>query len=249
MAMISLLLLVGLQTRGPQTFEVNGLKREALVVAPASKEPAPLVFVFHGHGGNMRQSRRSFRIDRLWPEAIVVYPQGLPTKGMTDPEGRKNGWQKQKGEYEDRDLAFFDAMLAKLKKEHKIDAKRIYATGHSNGGRFTCLLWAQRHDIFAAVAPSGSPATGLIRDLKPLSAFFVAGERDQLVPIASQRFSIDAIRPILKTDAAKARTDGLVRIESGPNGIELGTYIYPGTHTYPHGAAVKTVEFFKRHRK
>ena len=247
--MIGLLLLIGFQTPEFQNFDVNGLKRGAIVVAPDSKKAAPLVFVFHGHGGNMLQAKRSFGIDKLWPEAIVVYPQGLPTKGRTDPEGKKNGWQQQKGEYDDRDLAFFDVMLATLNKEHKIDRKRVYVTGHSNGGRFTYLLWAQRGDTFAAVAPSGSPATGLIRDLKPLSAFFIAGENDQLVSFASQRFSINAIRPILKTDESKAKTNGLVHIEPGPGGIELGTYFYPGTHTYPQEAAVKTVEFFKRHHK
>ena len=45
-------------------------------------------------------------------------------------------------------------MLARLKTDYKVDDKRIYSTGHSNGGGFTYLLWAARGDVFAAFAPS-----------------------------------------------------------------------------------------------
>jgi polyhydroxybutyrate depolymerase len=130
----------------PRHWDVDGVRREALVVTPADGEDlAPVVFVFHGHGGTARQAARSFDLHTHWPEAIVVYPQGLPTPGrLTDPEGKRNGWQHAAGEQEDRDLKFFDAMLASLKSEHNIDESRIYCTGHSNGGGFTYLLWAAR---------------------------------------------------------------------------------------------------------
>lgn len=32
-------------------------------------------------------------IQTLWPEAIVVYPQGLNSPGPVDPPGNKPGWQ------------------------------------------------------------------------------------------------------------------------------------------------------------
>src|SRR4051794_33539337 len=64
-----------------KSWTVDGVEREALLAAPAStkQSPAPLVFVWHGHGGTMRNSARSFHIHTLWPEAVVVYPQGLNT--------------------------------------------------------------------------------------------------------------------------------------------------------------------------
>ncbi|MBN2161506.1 MAG: hypothetical protein JXR25_02185 [Pontiellaceae bacterium] len=62
-------------------WEIDGVKREALVWMPASSEVLPpLVFVFHGHGGSMRNGARSFRIHEIWPEAIVVYMQALVSK-------------------------------------------------------------------------------------------------------------------------------------------------------------------------
>ena len=126
-------------------WKVDGVAREALVYAPATAktDPSPVVFAFHGHGGTMKYAANKFAYHKHWPEAIVVYMQGLNTPGaLTDPEGKLPGWQKTFGDQGDRDLKFFDAVLATLKKDYKVDEKRIYATGHSNGGGFTYLLWA-----------------------------------------------------------------------------------------------------------
>ncbi len=247
----ALTLLIALQTPLPTTLNVDGVPRQAIFVPArnATSAGAPLVFVFHGHGGNMRYAYRKFDIHDLWPEAVVVYPEGLPTKGMTDPEGKKNGWQQNAGDEIDRDLRFFDRLLDYTKTHYKIDNRRIYAMGHSNGGRFTYLLWAERGGIFAAFSPAASPATRLVPKLTAKPAFIIAGEQDAIVPFASQEFSIRRVRQILGTDASKATKSGYASYELGAKGIELGTYIYPGGHNYPDEAAKLTVDFFKRHSK
>src|SRR5262245_54493239 len=94
---------------------IGDTAREALLHVPATANAtqAPIVFVFHGHGGNMRNAARSFHIHTLWPDAIVVYPQGLNTPGrLTDPEGKLPGWQPNVGDQGDRDVKFFEAVLA-----------------------------------------------------------------------------------------------------------------------------------------
>ena len=142
-------------------FTVEGVARTARIYVPSSAKAGstPVVFVFHGHGGNARQVAHGFAIERYWPEAIVVYMQGLNTPGLlTDPQGKLPGWQKAVGSEGDRDLKFFDAVLARIKQDYQVDAKRIYSTGHSNGGGFTYLLWLARGNVFAAVAPSSSAA-------------------------------------------------------------------------------------------
>ena len=180
-------------------------RREALVYAPATAKTdlSPVVFAFHGHGGTMKYAANKFRFHKLWPEAIVVYMQGLKTPGtIVDPQGKWPGWQKTFGDQGDRDLKFFDAALATLKKDYNVDAKRIYATGHSNGGGFTYLLWAARGDVLAAVAPCAAAAligNGALPDdlpaalarqaeasrrsmknLKPKPVLHMAGEADPL---------------------------------------------------------------------
>ncbi len=245
-----LVLLASVPAPETVTLDVNGLRRQALVYrssVPPPESGAPVVFAFHGHGGTMRSCSRSQPFHELWPEAIAVYMQGLPTSGRTDPEGKRPGWQNSRGLYDDRDLAFFDAMYAKVKSDFKVDVARVYAMGHSNGGRFTYLLWSERPTVLAAVAPSAAPC-GLLR-LTPKSAFIVAGEQDELVSFASQKASIERVRRILECEKTEAKPEGYLRRESAPGGFELATYVYPGTHKYPAEATAHIVEFFKRHAK
>src|SRR5262245_63984895 len=92
---------------------IDGVQREGLLHIPASarEKPTPVVFAFHGHGGNMRNAARTFHVHTLWPEAIAVYLQGLNTPGrLTDPEGKLPGWQHNEGDQNDRDLKLFDAV-------------------------------------------------------------------------------------------------------------------------------------------
>ena len=112
-------------------------------------------------------------------------------------EGKKPGWQHLPGGNGDRDLQFFDAALAGLRKKYAIDDKRVYATGFSNGGFFTYLLWTR--------APMSSPPSrptghGLPREpLKltvPKPAFIVAGKEDKLMPIADQEAAIKRVRQL-----------------------------------------------------
>ena len=86
-----------------------------------------------------------------------MYPQGLPTVGqLTDPEGRRPGWQHVPSGEGGRDLKFVDVMLAWARKERRVDAARVFAAGHSNGGSMVYVLWAARAREFTAFAPSSS---------------------------------------------------------------------------------------------
>ncbi len=230
--------------------DIDGVKRMAIVRAPASakESPAPLVFGFHGHGGRMGGAARSFRVQELWPEAIVVYMQGLNTPGrLTDPEGKKPGWQHGLGAQGDRDLKFFDAMLAKLKADYRVDEKRIYAMGHSNGGGFTYLLWAERGDVFAAMGPSGSAAAESFPKLKAKPAIHVAGEKDPLVKFEWQRRTMDGLLKLNGCDPDGAPWGDHSALYASKTGTPLVLFIHPGGHEYPAGAPEQIVKFFKEH--
>jgi polyhydroxybutyrate depolymerase len=231
---------------------VGETKREALVHAPAKaeKEPSPLVFVFHGHGGTMKNASTKMAIHEHWPEAICVYPQGLPTPGkLTDPEGKKAGWQHGPGEQDDRDLKFFDNMLKSLRADYKVDDKRVFVTGHSNGGRFTQLLWAERGEVFAAVAPSGTTASNLTKSLKPKPCLHIAGEKDELVKFEWQKATMDAIKKLngCEAEGKPWQKDGL--LYESKTGTPLVTWVYPGGHAFPAEAPKVIATFFKEHAK
>ena len=173
----------------PTKWTVEGVEREALVVLPStsSKARPPVIFAFHGHGGNMHFAARGMAFQNFWPEAIVVYPQGLPTPGIVmDFEGKKPGWQREPGQLNDRDLKFVDAILATLRQKYSIDEARVYATGFSNGGLFTYLLLSQRPNLFAAFAPGGAALMRSVQLTKPSPVFHYGGEKDQLARFSSQ---------------------------------------------------------------
>src|SRR4051812_1884542 len=167
----------------PMDWTVDGIKRQALVAAPSkATEHPPVVFAFHGHSGTMQKSANVlFRIHTLWPEAVVVYPQGLKTPSGRDPEGKQPGWQHAVGDHGNRDLKLFDAVLATMKEKYKVDENRVYSMGHSNGGGFTYLLAITRPGVFAAIGPSQCGGFAPEK-YQPLPVFHVAGEKDPIVP-------------------------------------------------------------------
>jgi polyhydroxybutyrate depolymerase len=234
-------------------WKIDGVARNALVWMPdATNSTPPLVFAFHGHGGSMQNAARSFRIHEIWPEAVVVYMQGLPTAGqLTDPEGKRNGWNADPDDPSNRDLAFFDAVYAELKGQ--IDTNRVYCTGHSNGGGFTFCLWAARGTLFAAVAPSSAAAGRSRQRLTPIPALHLAGRNDALVKYAWQEQSMQLVRRL-----NHCPNDGEPWVSAGTlvgtrypsaNGTPFITLIHPGGHRFPAEAPPLIVRFFKEHAR
>jgi polyhydroxybutyrate depolymerase len=228
---------------------IDGTKREALVHVPANAKdvPAPLVFAFHGHGGSMQNGARMFKVHELWPEAISVYMQGLPTPGaINDKEGNRSGWQFSIGSLNDRDLAFFDAVWDTLKRDYKPDLARVYCTGHSNGGGFTYLLWAARGDRFAAVAPSSSvPNREAVPLLKPKPVLHVAGEKDDLVKYPWQQATMTILR---KLNGCRPEGEAWAKLATrypSDKGTPVITFIHPGGHQPPAETPGLIVAFFK----
>ena len=237
------------------TFSVDGVTRTALLYVPATAKTksSPLVFVFHGHGGNSAIIARHYEMDRLWPNAISVYMQGLKTAlPLTDPEGERTGWQHVVGQEGDRDLHFFDAVLARLKHDYKVDPRRIYATGHSNGGVFTYLLWFTRGDVFAAVAPSSAIARRTYaRKLQPKPCMMIGGLSDPIVKPEWQQLMMHALIKDnhCSTTAQPFGGNSLCKIYPSETGAPLVTFFFPGGHRLNRDALPIMVKFFKENPK
>ena len=231
---------------------VDGVARSALVYAPPSAKTnrAPVVFGFSGHGGTAAQAARESSMNREWPEAISVYPQALNTPGrFIDFEGKQSGWQLRPGHEGDRDLKFFDALLAHLKKDYQVDDKRVYALGMSSGGYFTFLLWAQRGEVLAAVAPVAAEAADNLPVLKPKPMIFVGGTDDQRVKYEWMRTTMDAVRKLNGCAAEGSPWGEHCMLFPSTTGTPVVEFVHSGGHVYPKGANAAITRFFKEHPK
>ena len=226
------------------SWEVDGEIREAIVYAPPASrgdEKVPLVLAFHGRGDNM-QNYQSTNIHLAWPDAVVVYFQGLRTRG------RLTGWQVASDDGVNRDLRLVDVALASLRTTYTIDDDRIYATGFSNGGMFTYLLWAERPEVFAAYAPVAGRLRSSVQPQHPKPLFHVAGEGDQLVRFSDQAA---AIQTAVEVNGVGATTrpcgDGCTIYGAAGTAAPVMTWIHSGGHVYPRGTSERIVSFFHDH--
>jgi polyhydroxybutyrate depolymerase len=237
-----LVFLLGCEARAASvtlTWNVDGVQREALVYAPpAAGAKAPVIFGFHGHGGTMRTASVAMHFQDVWPEAVVVYPQGIPTATRVDLAGRHSGWSA-------RDLKFFDAMLATLRTKYRIDDKRVYTAGFSNGAMFSLLLWAERANELAGVAV----CAGVLVDAHPTvprPLIHIAGELDRIADYALQVETMKREREIDGcSDDGKPLGFGATLYPSS-KGAPVETVIHRGGHVYPPNASLWIVKFFTR---
>jgi polyhydroxybutyrate depolymerase len=237
---------------------VGGVKRQAIVFAPKeSKEKAPVVFAWHGHGGNMQGASQLMHIQTVWPEAIVVYPQGLKSPSPIDPQGNKFGFEveaNQAAPVGNRDLEFFDAMLATLHQKYSVDDTRIYSTGFSNGAIFSYLLWAERSHVIAAIGEVAGRLWDSEHLTEPRAVLAIAGSEDKVDLFSLQLQTIEKAR-----QADNATGQG--QLCAVPNGAAMTkckhysstthtpvkTLIHPGAHVYPDWAPQAIVDFLKAH--
>jgi len=230
---------------------IDGTARYAIVYPPAVKPDrtgAPLIFVFHGHGDNAWfVATEQFAFQNLWPEAIVVYPEGLPTPAASDPAGERRGWQHMPGEVGDRDLKLFDAMLRTMHGKFRVDDHRVYAAGFSNGGFFDYILWGRRGSLFAAFAPCAAALRAPLQINLPKPVIVVAGEKDERVAFAEQKQTIAALRQISGCKGEGQPWEGGSTLYPSASGTPVVAVILPGGHAVPHAATELIAKFFREH--
>lgn len=159
---------------------VAGQRREFLVHLPAGydgKQAYPVVMAFHGLGmnGHMMFGLTGFTGLSDRKGFIVVFPTAVG--------GR---WQDGLTATGNDDVAFVQSMLDRLAVQFKIDRRRVYACGISNGGYFTQLLALTIPERIAACGVVASTLTrgGASRDSthSRMPIVFFLGSEDPLIP-------------------------------------------------------------------
>jgi polyhydroxybutyrate depolymerase len=135
----------------------QNLPRSYLVHVPpqaSQKQALPVVLSFHGGGSNAEVMKSYTRMDRASDRDgyIAVYPNGSSGIG-----GRFLTWNAGSccgpaAALQIDDVGFSLAVLDDLAARASIDAKRVYATGLSNGSMMAYRLAAEASERIAAVA-------------------------------------------------------------------------------------------------
>ena len=170
-----------------RSLTVGDLKRTYLVHVPKSYDGSkayPLVLSFHGGGSNADQMVRFCGLNETADKHgfIVVYPSGTGRleKVLTWNGGNCCGYAMQN---KIDDVAFTKALLDDLAKVVKVDAKRVYATGMSNGAIMAYRLASELSDRIAAIAPvSGPMGTEKCDPKRPVPVIHFHGTDDQFAP-------------------------------------------------------------------
>ena len=172
------------------SINIDGAVRNYRIHIPATydhEKPLPLVIVLHWFGGNPRimEAATGFSLKADKENFIVVYPEG----NLPDYSWNAGFCCGQALQNNVNDVEFIRRLVEKTMEDLKIDPKRIYVVGASNGGMMAHRLGAELSDIFAAIAVvAGSigkdPDGHLIIPAPsgPVSVIIIHGEQDQLVP-------------------------------------------------------------------
>jgi polyhydroxybutyrate depolymerase len=183
-------------------------------VEPA--RPAPLVLLLHCFGCDVATIRRILPLDALADREgfIVATPRGFvdsngrpywnATDACCDPEQRPD------------DVAYLMRVLDDVEAKHRVDEKRVFAVGFSNGGFMAHRLACDRAARFAGVVSAGGASwkdAARCAPSEPVAVLEIHGDADPIIAYGGGTFSPGgrALTPFpsaRETIAGWARRDG-----------------------------------------
>jgi polyhydroxybutyrate depolymerase len=174
-----------------RTLAVEDVQRDYFVYVPTTKvaQPKagwPLVLVFHGGGSNAEQMIEFCEMNATADKHgfVVVYPNGSGRVAgiKTFNGGNCCGYARRR---KIDDVKFTRAVVDDVRTVVSIDARRVYATGMSNGAVMCYRLASEAADLVAAIAPIAGPmGTEKCSPSRPVSICHFHGTDDEFARYA-----------------------------------------------------------------
>jgi len=261
------------------TLKVGGREYDLFHPNPANGGSMPLVLAFHGGGANKDNMMRNLGVtgaDSSYPW-MVAAPMGSCTGLIGCDSGNWNSGHSPGGLKQGADdVAHARAVLADVRKRYQVDAKRVFATGFSNGAMMCYRLAAEMSDELAAIAfmagtIGGSEEKGArehvndpAKSTRPVSILHMHGSKDRSVQMAggqsqkSDRIDIstvDSLKPWVahnrtKTAVPRSMPSGLWKSDGGREGSAVWCKVYEGhTHNWHPENVDLMARFFESHHR
>jgi polyhydroxybutyrate depolymerase len=171
-----------------RTISVDELKRVHWIHVPPKydpKKPAPVVLALHGATMDAKMMEGFTGLNKTADDNnfIVVYPTGTGPGGIfqTWNAGRFPGDLNKNNKADD--VKYLGKVLDDVEGALKINRKRVYATGMSNGAMMSYRLASEMSDRIAAIAPvAGTIAVERYEPKRPVPVLHFHGTKDLLVP-------------------------------------------------------------------
>lgn len=190
----------------------------------APQGAAPLVFTFHGTGGDEHQFPGL--VKQILPEAGIVSPRGDVSEYGAARFFKRTG----EGVYDMADLAERTEKMAAFIQAHKAanPERPIYGLGYSNGANILASVLFEAPDLFDRVVlmhplipfdPPSQPGLGA------LSALVTAGQRDPICPL-----------PLTERLTAYFKAQG----------ASVETFLHPGGHEVQQGEIEAIAAFLQK---
>jgi len=211
---------------------VKGEQRTFVLYVPRNLKPnAPLVFVFHGSGGDGASTREvtGYGFDALADANgfLVAYPDGYQT---TWNDCRKDSPQPARRANID-DESFVEAIIAKEHTGRDIDVRRVFAAGHSNGAQLSYRLAMERPNEFAGIAaisaslPTPENMACRPSDM-PMPAMVINGTADPINPYEGGMVTLGPFTTLGTVISTRATAEYFAKID--------GQTMPPQTVRLPH---------------
>jgi polyhydroxybutyrate depolymerase len=205
-----------------------GLERTARVYEPPTyvgDGTTPLVIVLHASGGTGKGAATysNFDFEKLADRDgfVVAYPDGIENNWN---DGRDTTAHRAHREQID-DVGFLERLIDDLSARYRIDPRRVFVTGTSNGAMMSYRLAAELSKKVAAIAPViGNMPMPLIDEAPtdPVSVLAINGTDDPVVPydggdIGSSRGEVASVRESLRFWIEHNGTNGRQRVRQLPD--------------------------------
>ncbi len=208
------------------------------VIVPKSytgTKRAPLVVLLHGYGATGAVQDAYFRMQPVAQQRGFLY---VFLNGTKDPGGRRfwNATDACCNLYGAKvdDSAYVMAVIDKVQKSYKVDPKRIYLVGHSNGGFMDYRMACDHADKIAAIASLAGATfadTTQCKPAQPVSVLEIHGDADKTIKYPGGQIVGHAYPSAPVTVATWAKYDGCRSpSRSAPEKFDLVTN-RPGSET------------------